>query len=102
MTQEQFFAAMQRSFEENLEISRKKNADYADNDDAFKNFRACELAGISVEQGIIVRMSDKLVRAGNLLTREAKVTDESILDTLSDLANYATILKVYIKNDKKL
>lgn len=98
--QEKFFNDLAAGFAECVEISKKKNADYAGSGDPFKNFRAAELLGMTLEQGIILRMSDKLVRIGNLLTHEAKVEDEKIDDTLKDLANYAMILRVYLKNKK--
>ncbi len=86
---------------ENVEISRKKNADYANAEDAFLNFRACTMMGIDPKVGLLVRMSDKLVRASNLLTHEANVVDEQIGDTLADLANYAMILKLFIEDEKQ-
>lgn len=98
MTQQQFIELLSESYNKNIEISRAKNKDYADTNDAFKNFRASEVLGISVEQGILIRMMDKMVRASNLLNRPASVADEKITDTLSDLSNYAMILKVYIEN----
>ena len=101
MTQKEFLDNLSISYAENIEISRRKNKDYATGVDAFKNFRGCEAFGITVEQGIMVRMSDKFARIGNLLTQKAEVKDESISDTLSDLANYAMILKVYIDSKKK-
>ena len=47
-------------------------------------------------------MSDKLSRIANLLKSEAKnsVKDESIEDTLIDLANYSIILKILIEDKK--
>ena len=101
MTQKQFLTRLQQLYAENLDISRRKNADYADQGDPFKNFRACELYGIKVEDAILVRMSDKMVRVGNLLKREAEVSDESIKDSLSDLANYAMILRMYLEQNAK-
>ncbi len=98
MNQKQFLSRIAELYKNNVEISRKKNADYANDADPFQNFRACEVYGISPEKAIIVRMSDKLIRASNLLERDAKVKDESMLDTLSDLANYAMILRVYLEN----
>lgn len=81
-----------------LEIQRAKNHDYAGfNNDPFKNFKMVEQFGVcSVEQGIIVRMTDKLSRITNLIKTEAAVNDEKITDTLIDLANYSIILKCYI------
>lgn len=89
-------------FEEALnkmyEICQKKNADYADISDPFRNFRMVEQMWLcTVEQWLLVRMSDKMSRISNLLEKEAQVNDESIEDTLIDLANYSIILKLYIQ-----
>lgn len=98
-TQEDFINRLNELYTNNVMISRAKNADYANEGDPFQNFRVCEALGIPVEVGIIVRMSDKLMRAANLTQpgRVAQVKDEAVLDTLSDLANYAMILRMYIE-----
>jgi hypothetical protein len=88
--------------DEILEIMRIKNADYANADDAFQNFSLCEkIADIPTEVGIFVRMTDKVQRIGNLLSREPSVKEETIYDALSDLANYALILRVYLEQKRK-
>lgn len=52
----------------------------------------------SVEQfGLVacaVRMSDKMNRFNNLIMKEAQVSDESLRDTLLDLANYCIITAI--------
>lgn len=88
---------LEEVFGECLTISEAKSSDYADIDDPFKNFRATEVLGVSMELGILVRMMDKMVRASNLLKRPAKVVDEKLDDTFKDIANYAAILAVAIK-----
>jgi hypothetical protein len=89
---------MEELYATNLEITRKKNADYAGVGDPFKNFNLCQDLGItSVESGLLVRMTDKLSRISTLLNKEAQVNDEAIIDTLSDLSNYAMILRIYIE-----
>lgn len=47
----------------------------------------------------IVRMSDKFNRLENLLLNQgtAKVNDESVIDTLTDLANYAIMLRIELE-----
>ena len=83
---------------EQLAIVTAKNTDYAGND-AMRCFRACEELGVtSLEQGILVRMCDKLARVCNLIGSDssAAVHDESVGDTLSDLANYANILQAHL------
>lgn len=101
MTQEDFLINFKKTLDDNFVIVRKKNADYATNEDAFLNFKACEAFGISIETALIVRMCDKMSRISNLVNKEAEVKDESVLDTLQDLSNYATILKIYLEHEKQ-
>jgi len=95
--QEEFIKRLEECYAENVEISRRKSSDYATEDNPFKNFNVAEIFGIPVQKAILVRMADKMMRVSNLIDSDAKVKDESILDSLSDLANYATILRVYIE-----
>ncbi|AIY89919.1 nucleotide modification associated domain-containing protein [Geoglobus acetivorans] len=89
-------------FTECLEIARKKNRDYAGNRSPFHNFELCERLGIcSLEEGILVRMTDKMSRIANLLKKEADVRDESIEDTLKDLINYSAILIAYLRTTRE-
>lgn len=73
----------------------KKNKDYSNRDDnALRNFHACEQLGVPAAQGVLVRMSDKLMRISNLLKKgEAEIKTESIEDTIHDIINYCVILK---------
>lgn len=100
-TQSEFLDRLAKLYAMNVEISRKKNSDYANKNDPFQNFRVAEVFGIPVETGLVVRMSDKMSRISNLVKREAVVGDESILDSLSDLANYAMILRMWIESNNK-
>lgn len=98
MNTQQFIEALEKSYTKNLDISKKKNADYAGIGDPFKNFKLCEMMGIcSVEKGIMVRMCDKMSRIATLLDKNESVLDERVEDTCADLANYAMILKVYLE-----
>ena len=73
-------------------IHSDKNHDYATNADPLSNFRECEGFGVDAGKGIMVRMSDKWSRLKQLeLKGEALVKDESLLDTLLDLANYSVL-----------
>lgn len=103
MNRDEFLQAMGENCDEALTIVQAKNQDYADGEDPFQNFRMVEDAGLcSLEQGIAVRMSDKLQRVFNLLPEgvEAAVNDESLDDTLLDLMNYANILLTYRKMER--
>lgn len=47
----------------------------------------------------LTRISDKFNRAENLiLTNDAGTSDETLMDTLLDLANYCVMTAVYMKN----
>lgn len=49
----------------------------------------------------LTRMSDKFNRIENLiLTDDSGTYDESVIDTLIDLANYCVMTAVYMKNTK--
>lgn len=80
-----------------LEITRSKNHDYAGDQDPLANFRMCEQFGVSMEKGILIRLTDKLSRIARLLDNPAQVKDESIHDTLVDTVNYAMILDYALK-----
>ena len=45
----------------------------------------------------IIRMNDKLERLKTLSKKESMVKDESVQDTLLDLANYAIMTVMYLK-----
>lgn len=89
--------SMEATFARCASIARKKNADYAGQGDQFANFKAAPalLSGVSVEKGILVRLTDKLKRIDNLLTHDAYVTEESMSDTIEDAINYLAILKAW-------
>jgi hypothetical protein len=89
-------AHMRKTFDRCLEISVVKNQDYASDSDPFRNFRRAEIAGVSVEQGILVRITDKLCRIVNLLEHDAAVETEKLGDTIDDSINYFAILLAWL------
>lgn len=62
------------------ELYENKNHDYGD---SFINVRQ------EVDRAIVVRLMDKIERLKVITRKEQKVVDETIDDTLMDLANYA-------------
>lgn len=81
-------------FEEMQETLRAKNSDYAKDNDAFYNFR--EFGKL----GFLVRMSDKWSRLkGLIVTDKAPQVNETIRDTLLDMANYCVLLSVYLEEE---
>jgi hypothetical protein len=95
-----FLNHIRETFSEGLELIKNKNADYADNEDPFKNFWMSEMVGVSPERAILVRISDKLARVSNLLDKEADVEDETIDDTILDCVNYFAILRALIEKKR--
>ena len=89
---------MRRTYEEALLIAEKKNQDYSPGANPFRNFENTQQIGVSPERGILVRMIDKISRINTLLDRKEVVLDEKITDTITDLINYAAILKAYLEN----
>lgn len=96
MTGQELVDHLDLFFKQKLEIIKKKNNDYANNEDAFSNFKYCAgFAGIEVKQVFQVFIAVKVARLKELLNgKEAK--NESIQDTLLDLANYADLLNLYL------
>jgi len=86
-----------------IDITTKKNHDYSGfGDSAFDNFKIVERCGIaSVEQGFLTRMMDKISRINSFVKQGVcSVKDESVEDTLLDLANYSILMAGYIKSKK--
>lgn len=87
-------------FETSMALIDKKGADYnrdqQQSGDTLFNLKVCEVLGIvpSTEEGILVRLSDKLMRLISLTKpgREAAVKDESVEDTIRDIHNYTDYL----------
>lgn len=74
------------------ELYARKNADYGDSfGKSFKEY------GLTMA---CIRLEDKLNRIKALSKHEAQVSDESIIDTLQDLANYAIMTLVELAQDE--
>lgn len=88
-----------------IDVTRAKNADYTGtSDDPFANFSRVEDIGIcSTEQGFLTRMFDKFSRITSFVQKGVlQVKDESVEDTLIDLANYCILMAGFIRSKRKL
>ena len=87
---------------EMVELHDRKNRDYAGSE-YLSNFLMCEkYIGIPAWKGCIVRLSDKMARIMNVARDdEILVGDETITDTLMDLAVYAIITRILYEDFKK-
>ena len=86
------------------ELTLVKQLDYSSgSDDAFFNVSRCESKGVvTTEQGIYIRISDKIARIESFLKKGSlEVKDESLIDSCVDLANYSLMLGIYLINKEK-
>jgi len=83
---------IRRIMDELWQLHVRKDADYAGGD-SLGNFRLAERFGVPAWKGAAIRMSDKFSRFVSLVNKgKAQVSDESMEDTLKDLAIYAMIV----------
>ena len=80
----------------------KKGHDYSGKQDTLQNFYISEVVGVLPEKGLLVRILDKINRVSNFIDSDILlVKDEKIEDTLIDLANYAVLLHLLIKQQRE-
>lgn len=86
--------------EEMKEIHNNKNHDYA-GDDYLSNLTASNRMGVPAWKAGLIRIQDKVSRLENFAKKDSlKVKDESVEDTLKDLANYAILALILYRNKK--
>jgi len=108
MTRSEYMDFHSAACAEMFATCKKKNADYtggaAEADDPFANFRAAERLGVTTtEAGMLVRMLDKFARVSSFIKRGVlEVSDESVRDTLLDLANYSILLAGVIAERRRM
>jgi hypothetical protein len=78
----------------------KKQADYGSDTDPFANLRASAEMGITPAIGVVLRMNDKMTRIKQF-TRRGSLENESVEDSLRDIAVYAVIALVLLEEGKK-
>jgi len=75
-----------------------KGNDYA-NDDRLSNFKlAGNISGLSPELNCLSLIATKVARLGVLLNNDKTPNNESINDSLLDLANYTVLLTMLLKD----
>lgn len=102
-TLEEVRAMRKKAFDDSMALVERKGADYNRDQqlagDTLFNLRVCAILG-AVEtpaQGVLVRLTDKLMRLISLTKtagREAAVKEESVYDTVLDVHNYVDYLFV--------
>lgn len=104
MTRQEYLDFHRQCCNKMIEVTIAKNNDYAgfEDDSPFANFTVVERVGVSsTEQGFLTRMMDKFSRINTFVKKGVlSVSDESVQDTLIDLANYSILLAGYIKSKR--
>jgi hypothetical protein len=90
--------AFQRVLREMLLLHQKKQQDYGSRSDAFANVRASEDFGIPGWLGAIIRANDKMSRMKSF-AETGVLANESVEDSLIDMANYAVIALVLYREE---
>lgn len=94
----------EKSFDALVEKMRKtlfsKGSDYA-NEDRISNFKlAGAIAGGTAETNCLNLIATKVARLGVLLNSTGQPNNESIEDSILDLANYAVLLNMILEEAK--
>ena len=98
-TQEHHFNKM---VEQMHKILISKGGDYA-NEDRLSNFKlAGSIIGLTPEMNCLSLIATKVARLGVLLNSAKAPNNESIDDSIIDLANYAVLLSMIIKDNKNI
>lgn len=103
MTREEYLKFHEEFTDMMKAVTVAKNSDYTGStDDPFANFKNVEVLGIcSTSQGFATRMMDKISRIASFIKKGTlEVKDESVKDTLMDLANYCILFAGYLESKK--
>jgi len=93
--QEQFF---ERFISQMRDVMLKKGDDYS-GEDRLSNFKlGGAIIGLSSQQQCLSLISTKVARLGKLIGKDKSPNNESIDDSILDLANY-TLLLAMLKHD---
>lgn len=78
-----------------LDILQEKRRNYSGSVDPFGNFRLSSSLGVLPERGVLIRMSDKLSRVGQMADRVPAFDgnpEHPVVDGLRDILNYDGIV----------
>lgn len=100
MTLEQQQRHFERMINKMAEVMMSKGDDYA-NADRLSNFKtAGAIVGVSSEINCLSLIATKVARLGVLLNSKGEPNNESIRDSVLDLANYAVLLDMILSEKK--
>lgn len=88
-----------RLLAEMKELHQRKAADYGRGADQFANVRAGAEFGVPAWVGVMIRANDKMHRVKSFL-QNGSLKNESVEDSLKDLAAYALIALVLYREEQ--
>ena len=98
MTKEEQEKHFNEMTEQMRTILLAKGDDYA-NTDRLSNFKlAGNISGLNAELNCLSLISTKVARLGVLLNSDKTPNNESVLDSVLDLANYSILLSMILKD----
>lgn len=83
-----------------VETHRRKDADYSGDQPEYANMKKSSELGIPPSMGCLLRMQDKFERVLNLTKKPPEVANESLEDTLIDLAAYSLICVILRRGER--
>lgn len=97
MTQEEQIKHFEVITTQMKETLFKKGNDYS-NKDRLSNFKlAGAICGLKAEQNCLSLIATKVARLGVLLNSDKEPNNESVQDSVLDLANYSILLSMILK-----
>lgn len=76
-----------------LLLVKRKNEDYAVEDNPFKNFEASTIIDVDPNKALLLQVVNKITRISNLLEKEAEIKEDKVTDSIVDAINYLALLK---------
>ena len=88
-------------YDDCLSTLLKKANDYASENDCFSNFKfIAQVCKVPIEKTFLQFLAVKIARLSELVGEMKEAKNESIEDTLKDLANYSCLMAIYMKGNK--
>ena len=101
MTKQEQEAHFEEMTQKMKQILLSKGDDYA-NTDRLSNFKlAGGISGLNAELNCLSLISTKVARLGVLLSSDKTPKNESVQDSVLDLANYAILLSMILEDKNK-
>lgn len=88
---------IKKMFQDDLDLLLKKGYDYSGDSDCMRNLRDFGFLGV------VVRLGDKYHRLKSFIeNKKMKVKDESVIDTLRDMRNYAFLAQILWEDSEEI